>query len=42
MQAALTDLEVPSYAQKVDVLWRSYRVKNGKEKSKLTMADYIN
>lgn len=42
MQAALTDLEVPSYAQKVDVLWHSYRVKNGKEKSKLTMADYIN
>lgn len=42
VQAALTDLEVPSDARKVDVLWRAYRVKNGKEKSKLPMVDYIN
>lgn len=38
-QAALTDLGVPEDAKKIDVLYRVYHVKNGKEKSDL---DYIN
>lgn len=39
VQAALTDLGVPEDAKKIDVLYRVYHVKNGKEKSDL---DYIN
>lgn len=39
VQAALTDLGVPEDAKRIDVLYRVYHVKNGKEKSDL---DYIN
>ncbi len=42
MRSALADLEVPEDAQKIDILYNFYKIKNGKEKRTSTIVDYVN